>query len=116
MTVKELDQKLNEAILSGKAMEAYEELYDEGVVMQENSAEPTVGKAANRDRELAFFSSIEQFHGAGIGAQAVEGDTAFSEWWMDVTFKGGQRVKWWQATVRKWNNGKVTSERFYYAK
>lgn len=116
MTAKELDAKLNDAILAGKAMEAFEELYDDNVVMQENSAEPTIGKAANRDREIAFFSSIAEFHGAGIGSAAVEDDTAFSEWWMDVTFKNGQRVKWTQATVRKWKDGKVTSERFYYAK
>lgn len=116
MTVKELDTKLNEAILSGKAMEAFEDLYDENVVMQENNSEPTAGKAANREREVAFFSSIAEFHGAGIGDVAVEGDTAFSEWWMDVTFKNGPRVKWAQATVRKWKDGKVTSERFYYAK
>ncbi len=116
MTVKELDSKLNAAILAGKAMEAFEELYDDNVVMQENSATPVVGKAANREREIAFFASIAELHGAGIGSVAVESDTAFSEWWMDVTFKNGQRVKWAQAAVRKWNNGKVTSERFYYAK
>lgn len=116
MTTKELDTKLNEMILGGKAMEAFEEYYDEAVVMQENSSEPTVGKAANREREIAFFSSVAEFHGAGIGAVAVEGDTSFSEWWMDVTFKGGPRVKWAQAVVRKWKDGKVTSERFYYAK
>lgn len=116
MTVKQLDTKLNEMILSGKAMEAFEEFYDENVMLQENSAEPTAGKAANREREIAFFSSVEQFHGAGVGAVAVEGDTSFSEWWMDVTFKGGSRVKWAQAVVRKWKDGKVTFERFYYAK
>lgn len=116
MTVKQLDAQLNAMILSGKAMDAFEEFYDEGVVMQENSEAPTVGKAANREREIAFFSSVAEFHGAGIGATAVEGDVAFSEWWMDVTFQGGKRVKWAQAVVRKWKDGKVTSERFYYAK
>ena len=93
MTTLQLEEKLNQAILTGKAMEAYEELYDENVVMQENSAEPTVGKAANRDREIAFFSSIEQFHGAEVLSYAVNGDKSLSEWTMDVTFKGGTRVQ-----------------------
>lgn len=114
--VQQLDQKLNDAILSGKAMEAYEELYAADVVMQENNQPPTVGKDANRQREIEFFSSIEQFHGAQVLTSAVDGDVSFSEWVMDVTFKGGQRYKLEQAVVRRWKDGQVTQERFYYGK
>ncbi len=114
--VQQLDQKLNDAILSGKAMEAYEELYAADVVMQENNQPPTVGKDANRQREIEFFSSIEQFHGAQVLSSAVNGDVAFSEWVMDVTFKGGQRYKLEQAVVRRWKDGQVAQERFYYGK
>lgn len=116
MTTLQLEEKLNHAILSGKAMDAFEELYDDSVVMQENSAEPTVGKAANRDREIAFFSSIEQFHGASVPSYAVNGDKSLSEWTMDVTFRGGARVNMAQAVARTWKDGKVVSERFYYSK
>ena len=38
--VAALDQALNEAILSGKALEAFERYYADDVVMQENSVEP----------------------------------------------------------------------------
>jgi SnoaL-like domain len=55
--VTELDNELNEMVLQGKAMEAFE---------------------------------------------------------MDVTFKGGGRVKMEQVTGRVWNDEKVVSERFYY--
>ena len=54
--VAELDKALNEAILSGKAMEAFEQYYADDVVMQENSEAPRVGKDANRKAELEFFS------------------------------------------------------------
>jgi hypothetical protein len=116
MTTLQLEEKLNQAVLTGKAMEIFEELYDENVVMQENSAEPTPGKAANRDREIAFFSSIEQFHGAEVLSYAANGDKSLSEWTMDVTFQGGTRVKWAQAVARTWKDGKVVFERFYYSK
>jgi ketosteroid isomerase-like protein len=116
MTTLQLEEKLNQAILTGKAMEAFEEMYDDNIVMQENSAPPTVGKAANREREIAFFSSIEQFHGAGVLSYAVNGDKSLSEWFMDVTFKGGTRYKLEQAVARTWKDGKVVFERFYYSK
>ena len=51
----ELDKKLNDAILSGKAMEAFEELYDDNVVMQENADPEFRGKDFNRKREQDFF-------------------------------------------------------------
>lgn len=116
MTIQALDAKLNEAILTGKAMEAYEELYAGDVVMQENDEAPTAGKDANREREIAFFSSVEQFHGAKVLSAGEGAGVTFAEWEYDVTFKGGKRVKWTQAVVRRWKNGQVAAERFYYAK
>ena len=113
-TIAELDQKLNEAVLTGRALEAFEELYADDVVMQENSDDPFVGKALNREREIKFFSSIEQFHDGKLLSSAINGNTSFSEWLYDVTFKGGQRVKLEQVAVRRWKDGKVAFERFYY--
>ena len=116
MTIEQLDASLNEAILTGKAMEAYETYYADGVVMQENDAAPTAGKDANRQRELAFFASVEQFHGAAVLSKAAGGNVTFSEWTMDVTFQGGHRVQWTQAVVRRWQDGQIVAERFYYGK
>lgn len=116
MTTVELEAKLNNAILAGRALEAFEELYDENVVMQENSAEPFAGKAVNRQREIDFFSSIETFHGASVLSSAVNGDTSLSEWLYDVTFQGGTRYQLAQVAVRRWKDGKIVNERFYYNK
>ena len=112
----ELDQALNEAILTGKAMEAFEEYYADDVVMQENSDEPRVGKDANRKAEIEFFSSLEAFNDGKLVSSAINGDVTFGEWYMDVTFKGGTRVKMSQVAVRRWKDGKLASERFYYHK
>jgi ketosteroid isomerase-like protein len=112
--VKQLDDQLNAMILSGKAMEAFEQFYAEDVVMQENEKEPTVGKAANRARELAFFDSLEAFHSGALKASAAGDGVSFGEWELDVTFKGGSRVVMRQANVREWKDGKVVREKFYY--
>lgn len=102
--------------LAGKAMEAFGELYPEDVVMQENSEAPRVGKDANRKAEQDFFASVAEFHGAKILSTAVAGDVSFCEIPMDFTLKNGYRASMSQVAVRRWKDGKVVSERFYYNK
>src|SRR5688572_12195978 len=112
--IQDLERKLNDAILSGKALEAFDELYADDVVMQENTDAPYVGKDFNRKREIEFFSSIEAFHDGRVLASAVNGDVSFSEWEMDVTIKDVGRIKMNQAAVRRWKAGKIVHERFYH--
>jgi hypothetical protein len=112
--IAELEKKLNDAILSGKAMEAFEELYDDNVVMQENSEPEYRGKDFNRKREQEFFASVEAWHGGAVLASAVHGDVSFSEWTMEVSLKGVGQIKMDQVAVRRWKNGKIVHERFYH--
>ncbi len=116
LDVRTLEKELNTMILSGQILEAFEKFYADDIVMRENTEEPRVGKNTNREFEKAFVDSIEEFHGAELLASAVSGDVSFSEWAMDVTFKGMGRVLMAQASVRRWKDGQVASERFYYNK
>jgi ketosteroid isomerase-like protein len=109
-----LDQRVNEAILAGKAMDAFEELYADDVVMQDNTSEPWVGKAFNREREIQFFSSIETLHELKLVSSVVGDDISYSEWIYDLTFKGAVHARLEQVAVRRWKNGKIVNERFYY--
>jgi ketosteroid isomerase-like protein len=115
-SVEDLDKALNEAILSGKALEAFETYYADDVTMQENSEAPRTGKAANRKAEEEFFASLAEFHEGRLVSRAVNGDVTFGEWYMDVTFKNGFRMKMSQVAVRRWKDGKIAHERFYYTK
>ncbi|MBX3154435.1 MAG: nuclear transport factor 2 family protein [Deltaproteobacteria bacterium] len=112
--IAELDKKLNDAILSGKAMEAFDELYDDNVVMQENSEPEFRGKEYNRKREIEFFASVEAWHGGRVLSTATNNDVSFSEWEMDLSLKGVGRITMTQVAVRKWKNGKIVHERFYH--
>lgn len=113
-SIASLEQRLNATVLEGRILDAFEEFYAEGIQMQENGATPTTGKAANRERELKFLDSIETFHGAELLGSAVHGNRSYSEWVLDVTFKGGVRVRLEQIAARQWRDGQVTHERFYY--
>lgn len=108
------EAELNRMILSGQAMEAFEKFYAEDCIMQENTDPPCVGKAANRQREIEFFGNVQEFHGMTMGGVAVGDGVSFSEWEMEVTFKGGVRIKMTQVARRKWRDGLVVDERFYY--
>ncbi|HZL56814.1 MAG TPA: SnoaL-like domain-containing protein [Bryobacteraceae bacterium] len=111
-----LDRELNEMVVTGKALEAFDKFYADDVVMQENSDEPRAGKAVNRKFEVDFFSSVAEWHEGKVVASAVNGATSFSEWYMDISFSNGQRHKMSQVAVRKWKDGKVVHERFFYNK
>ena len=115
-TVNALDQELNQMIPAGKILEAFEKFYAEDVVMQENTEAPKVGKDVNRKAEQDFLGSIEQFHGCKLLGSAVEGDRSYSEWELDVTFKGGHHVVLTQVAARQWKGGQIVHERFYYSK
>jgi ketosteroid isomerase-like protein len=110
------DKDLNQKVLSGSALDAFERYYDDAVVMQENNDAACVGKDANRKREQDFFDSIAQFHAASVEQSAVQGDVSFAQWSMDVTFKNGHRTTLNQVAVRQWNKGKIVHERFFYNK
>ena len=99
----------------GKAMDAFEEYYDEDVTMILEDGTAVEGKDANRERENEFFGSVEEFHGSEvkkITSNEDEGTTSV-ESVMDVTFKGGGRVQIEQVAVQDWEGDKIVKERFY---
>ena len=105
---------INELILQGDAMEAFEEYYHEDVIMQENEESPTVGKAANRKREEEFFNSITEFRGAKPLKVAVGEDLSMVEWQYDYTHKDWGDRNYTQVSVQEWKDGKIVKEKFYY--
>ena len=110
--IAELDKYLNDSILSGKAMEAFEKVYDDDIVMQENTDAEYRGKDFNRKREQEFFATVEAWHGGRVlahGADEANG-VSFSESEMDVSLKGVGRVQMSQVAVRRWQDGKVVHD------
>jgi ketosteroid isomerase-like protein len=105
---------LNTMIQQGRIMEAMEEFYADDVVMAENDGEPTVGLAANLEREQDFVDNT-QWHGVELKNVVVDGDTAMVRWWLDFTNSNyGQRLAFTQVAYQRWRDGKIVEERFYY--
>lgn len=112
MNVAELDAALNEMLVQGKVLEAFERFYDDDVVMVEND-ERFAGKEANRQRQAEFFASISE-HTVEIVASAVAGDVSFCEQTIAAQLEDGRSVRLGEVAVRRWRDGRIVEERFYY--
>lgn len=115
MSIEQLNSQLNEMIMAGQALDAFERFYAEDCVMQENLNSPCVGKTANREREQEFFGAIAEFHGAELHSTAASGAVSYAEMSFDATYNDGSRRKMTEVAVRQWKDGQVVHERFYYA-
>lgn len=114
-TIKEKITELNQLVLSGKAMDAFEKFYHEDVVMRENEREPTNGKQANRLREREFFQNIAEFRGAEVKGVTVGTDLSTVIWHYDYTHKVWGVRNYTQVSVQHWKDGKIIHEQFFYA-
>lgn len=113
-TLKEKITELNSLVLSGKSLDAFEKFYHKDVVMQENEGVPTVGKAANLQREKEFFGNITDFRGAEVKALAIGDNVTTVVWSYDYTHKEWGVRKYTQAAVQHWQDGQIIREQFFY--
>jgi hypothetical protein len=113
-TLKEKITELNNLVLSGKAMDAFEKFYHPDVVMQENGNPPTLSKDANRKRELEFFDSITEFRDAEVKGVALGDNLSTVIWQYDYTHRVWGIRKYTQVSVQHWQDGLIIKEQFFY--
>ncbi len=115
-TVSERVEQLKEFINNGKILEAMSEFYDESLVMQENSEAPTEGLSANIEREKQFLDSVKEWKWTKWHATAVNEDDGIAalEYSFQFVDTSGKTVTYEQATIQRWQGGKIVSERFYH--
>lgn len=113
-TLLEKISTINDMILQGQALEAFDQFYHDDVVMQENDNPQVVGKVANRKREEDFFGAITEFRGAKPLNVAVGENTTMVEWHFDYTHKDWGVKNYTQVALQEWKDGKIIKEKFYY--
>ncbi len=107
--------ELNDMILKGQILEAFEKFYSDDVVMQEGAEDPTVGKPACRSKEEAFVNGLEELRAAELRSVAVGDGVTTTEWHFDYTHGDWGEMKYDQVAVQNWKDGKIVKERFYKA-
>jgi len=115
VNLQSLEEELNNRVLQGDILGAFEDFYAEDIVMEEGG-DKRVGKDANREYEKQFVGALQEFHKGEVTAVGIdeENNVTLSEWDMEFTLEGAGRVEQKQVAVRTWNaDGKVTHEKFY---
>lgn len=116
MSYYEKAKDIYDMLDEGKLMDAFEKYYSDHVVMEELCEEPRKGKETNRDYELKFLDSVQEFHASGVDAIAAdeENKVTFVESWMDLTFKNGTRMNMEQVAVQRWDGDHIVYEKYYH--
>ena len=110
-----LETQLNTLIQKGEMIPATVQFYADDCVYQEgNQAPRTGGKAAHVEYLTNFFKTITAVNAIQQHSQAIGNGVTISEWTFDLATTNGP-VLWNEVLRRRWNNGKVVSERFYTA-
>lgn len=106
--------QLNQMILEGKILDAFEKFYADDVVMQDNNYPARDGKDLNRQYEEAFVNGLTEFRDAKVISTLVSDDMAVTEWWFDYTHKDYGVRNYRQLAVQRWKDGRIVEEKFYY--
>lgn len=116
MDLEARDDRLNQMILEGNALDAFEKFYAEDVFMQDGPDMSWKGKDTNREREKDFFGKVTELRAMELKETAVDPEerVSFSIWHFDYTHEEWGEVKYDQVAVREWNDeGLIESERFF---
>jgi len=114
--IRDRVQELVSYIQNGRIIDAMYEFYADDVRMQENNNPPTVGLAANVERERQFVGYVKEWKRFDVDALAVDaarGRTVVLSR-CEVDAVDGKSVKMDQVAVQTWRDGKIVDEKFYY--
>lgn len=105
---------LNDLVMQGRALEAFEKYYHDEVEMQENDNPPTRGKLANLEREKQFFASVTDFRSAKPLKVTIGENISMVQWQYDYTHADWGIRNYTQVSVQEWKDGKIIREHFFY--
>ncbi len=112
-----LEERLDDLIhfiREGLILEAMQRFYAPNVSVQENNHPPTIGLAANLERESQFLDGVKEWEGFDVRSKAIGPDVTMYEAVFDFITTNGQTVHLEQVDVAKWKDGKIIEQRFYY--
>ena len=115
-TLKEKVEDLNQMILEGKILDAFDKYYAPDVVMQDNDTPVRKGFESCRKFEESFVNNLTAFRGAKVNNVLISEDAGVAaiDWWMDYSHKEWGDRNYHQVAVQRWKDGKIVSEKFVY--
>ena len=119
MTIQQVitnEKEINELVLTGKMLEAFEKFYGENVVMTESDGSQNIGKEACRKYEEGFMSTITAFNEAKLLTSVVFpiSDSEFevqATWYNDI-ITTNYPIKGNQSSIAIWKDGMIQKVTF----
>jgi ketosteroid isomerase-like protein len=116
MDIRELAQDFARLIAEGRDREAAETYWAEDVVSREAMDGPM---AVTRGRAAIFakhdwWAQNHEVHGTEVSGPFVNGDQFALRFGLDVTPKGGERVRMDEVGLYTVRDGRIVEERFFY--
>ncbi|KJF45053.1 hypothetical protein LH29_06475 [Draconibacterium sediminis] len=114
LSVQERVEKLNDMIVGGHILEAFEKFYADDVIRQKNDCEKIVGKNACRLQEENLVTGITAFRKAIVKKVIIGDKISVVEWEFDYIHEDIGEQKYSHITLQKWNcDGQIISETIY---
>ncbi|GEP90594.1 SnoaL-like domain-containing protein [Chitinophaga terrae (ex Kim and Jung 2007)] len=106
-------QAFNNLVHEFKFAEALDKYYDDDVVSQDNTNEPTKGLANLRKAVDSFVASsgIEKIE---LLNSIAEDDLSVAHWHYVFTHPKVGKLDYKQISVQRWKNGKIIQENHFY--
>lgn len=118
MPTHERVQALVSYVEQGRILDAVDAFYADDVVMQDNLAPPTVGRAANRTRLAGNVDAIREVREHRAARVLVDGDAAVIHWHFAFTLADGTRLRFDQLALQTWRgqgaDARIVHERFVF--
>jgi ketosteroid isomerase-like protein len=100
-------------VVSGDHAGAIERYYTEDASMQENTAEPRVGRDCLVAHERAVLERMAKVDSTCVSS-VVEGDRVVIHWIFEMTEKSGKKRRFDELALQEWRADKIWRERFFY--
>lgn len=104
---------LNDLIMQGDALEAFEKFYHEDVVVQHNDEAPVKGKKAIRALKENDLKKIIEFKSAKPLKVTIGEQTTMVEWELNDRHSVYGERSFTQVAVHDWNQGMIIKEKLY---
>ncbi|WJR78888.1 nuclear transport factor 2 family protein [Bradyrhizobium sp. NP1] len=98
---------------SGDHAGAIERFYTEDASMQENTAEPRLGRDNLVARERAVLERTPTVYSKAV-ASVLDGDRVAIHWNFELTDKEGKTRRFDEVAFQEWRGDRIFRERFFY--
>jgi len=94
--------------------EAIEEYYTENASMQENNAQPRIGRETLVQHERRVLARAKSVTSTCVRPVFVDGDNVVVRWIFEFEWLDGTRTRMEELAYQRWEGERVAEERFFY--